>query len=126
MSEMDLTGYEASAASVLVPLVDAALADWDCEETGPGLWIWRSWGERHQVVAVNALPDRILVPAHLWPEKVGPTLLGGDVGGLFASATLRHCSDASEMREALRVVAVLVPDLEPATWSEKPLTWSPA
>ncbi|MER7002225.1 hypothetical protein ABT297_04140 [Dactylosporangium sp. NPDC000555] len=118
MSEMNLTGYEGTAASTLVRIVDAALGDWDRAEAGPGLWVWRSeWDERCQVVAVNALADRVFVPVEGWPAKVGPTLLGGDKYGLFASATVPHVSDASEMREAIAVVAVLVPDLEPATWS---------
>jgi hypothetical protein len=115
---MDLTGYEGTAASTLVRIVDDALGDWDRAVTGPGLWVWRSeWEERRQVVAVNALEDRVVVPVDGWPSKVGPTLLGGDDGGLFATATLPDCTDGGEIREALRVVGVLVPDLEPATWS---------
>jgi hypothetical protein len=115
---MDLTGYEGTAASTLVRLVDDALGDWDRTVTGPGLWVWRSeWEERRQVVAVNALEDRVVVPVDGWPSKVGPTLLGGDDSGLFATATLPNCTDGGEIREALRVVGVLVPDLEPATWS---------
>ena len=118
--EMDLTGYpEVTAAASLVRIVDEVLGDWERVETGPGLWVWRWDMGRALVVAVNALTDRVLVPAALWPAQVGPTLLGGDEGRLFASVTLPHVSDRHEMREALRVVAVLVPDLEPATWEVK-------
>lgn len=121
MSGMDLTGYSpATLAHDLVTLVDDALGDWDRTVTGPGLWVWRSyWEDRHQVVAVNALEDRVVVPVEGWPTKVGPTLLGGDANGLFASATLPNVADRTQIREAIRVVAVLVPDLEPATWSPR-------
>lgn len=115
MAEMDLTGYEATAASGLVRLIDKALPDWEHTETGPGLWVWRYEDEdndRGRVVVVNALEDRLLVPTHIWPAKVGPTVLAGVEGDVFASVTLPNCSDSSDMREALRVVAVLVPDLD--------------
>lgn len=118
MSDMDLTGYETTTAADLVRVIDGALGDWDRTTTGPGLWVWQyATDDLTQVVAVNALPDRILTPTGMWPEQVGPTVLGGVEGELFASATLPHVSDRSDLMEALRVVAVLVPDLEPATWS---------
>lgn len=118
--EMDLAGYEASAAADLVRIIDDALGDWDREDTGPGLWVWRFATDDHaQVVAVNALPDRVLVPTRLWPEEVGPTLLAGIEGGLYASVTLPLVSDRHDKREALRIVAVLVADLDPATWEVK-------
>lgn len=111
MAEMDLTGYEATRASDLVRVIDRALPDWERAETGPGMWVWRQVYEDEQpwVVVVNALPDRILVPTHVWPAKVGPTLLVGIEGDVFASVTFPDCSDNSEMRKALRVVAVLIP-----------------
>lgn len=112
---MDLTGYEVTAAAELVRFVDERLTGWERSERGPGLWVWRTEvDDWRPVVAVNALPDRILVPTHLWAKQVGPTLLAGTEGGAFASATLSHMSDLSEMRQALRVAAVLVSELDPA------------
>ncbi len=110
---MDLTGFETKAAATLVRLVDSALLGWTPLYTGPGLWTWENPAE-NQVVVVNALPDRILVPTDLWPPKVGPTLLGGTPGGLFASATLPDCCDICDIREAIRVVSTLVEDLSTA------------
>lgn len=117
MGDLDFTGYETSAAAALVEHIDACLGDWDRRDLGPGLWSWYSaFDDREQVVAVNALPDRVLVPVHGWPAQMGPTVLGGDANGLFASATLPHVSDRFERRQALAVVAQLVPDLAPAAW----------
>ena len=117
MADLDFTGYETSAAVTLVQHIDACLGDWDRRDLGPGLWSWYSaFDGREQVVAVNALEDRVLVPVHGWPAKVGPTVLGGDVNGLFASATLPDCSDRSERALAIAAVAEVVPDLAPAAW----------
>ncbi len=110
---MDLTGFESAPAAILVRFVDSALIGWTPTSTGPGLWTWENPTE-DQVVVVNALPDRILVPTSLWPPKVGPTLLGGTRRGLFAAATLPDCCDMSEIREAVRVVSTLVEDLRTA------------
>lgn len=117
VGDLDFTGYETSAAVALVQHIDACLGDWDRRDLGPGLWSWYSaFDDREQVVAVNALPDRVVVPVFGWPAKMGPTILGGDLNGLFASATLPGCSDRSERQMAIAAVARLVPDLDPAAW----------
>lgn len=117
MTDLDFTGYEASAAATLVRHIDACLGDWERRDLGPGLWSWYSaFDDREQVVAVNALTDRILVPVHGWPAQVGPTILGGDVNGLFVSSTLPHCSGRDQRQLAVVAVAQVVPDLQPAAW----------
>lgn len=117
MTDLDFAGYETSAAADLVRHIDACLADWDRRDLGPGLWSWHSaFDGREQVVAVNALADRILVPVHGWPAQVGPTILGGDVNGLFVSSTLPHCSGRDQRQLAVAAVAQVVPDLVPAAW----------
>ena len=107
--------WEATAASVLVRMIDYRLPDgWVRHSDGPGLWRWQL-GEGDEepgfVVVVNAREDRILVPTHLWPAKVGPTVLAGTVNDTFASVTLPNMSDLSDARGALWVLSRVVPAL---------------
>jgi hypothetical protein len=107
-------GYEASAASVLVRMISERLsADWVVHHDGPGMWRWQldREGEPSLVVAINAREDRVLVPMHGWPAKVGPTVMAGKVNDTFASVTLPNMSDYSDARGALWILARVVPAL---------------
>lgn len=111
----DLTGWEATAAADLVRLIEARLPDvWIRHEDTPGQWTWELDDEDntgHWVVVVNGLPDRILVPVHGWPAKVGPTVLAGTWHDTFVSVTLPNMTDRSDLRNALRVLSQVVPAL---------------
>lgn len=109
-------GFEASAAKRLVEMIDARLdLDWTRHQDGPGLWRWEfddpDYGDRKPLVAVNGRHGRILVPAHYWPARVGPTLMVGRFGDTFASVTLPEVSDAHDAEDALRLLWPLVPGL---------------
>jgi hypothetical protein len=114
--EWSFEGFEASAAQRLVLLIDSRLdGEWTRYDDGPGLWRWQfddeDYGDRPPLVAVNGCSDRILVPAHFWPAKVGPTVMVGRFGDVFASVTLPHVSDGYDAEDALRLLWPLVPGL---------------
>jgi hypothetical protein len=106
--------WQGTTASVLVQMVDDRLgAEWVHYYDGPGMWRWQldREGESSLVVAINAREDRVLVPAHGWPAKVGPTVLAGKANDTFASVTLPNISDYSDARGALWVLSRVIPAL---------------
>jgi hypothetical protein len=111
MFEVDAQ-WAGSAAWTCVRMVDARLpAEWRRHNDGPGMWRWQLDGEPSLVVAVNGRDDRVLVPAHGWPAKVGPTVLAGRLNDTIASVTLPNISDYSDARGALWVLSRVVPAL---------------
>lgn len=111
----DLTGWEATAAADLVRLIEARLPEeWTPFQDGPGMWPrWEliDGDVGRLIVAVNGREDRVLVPVHAWPAKVGPTVMAARWGDQFVSVTLPAMSDRSDMRGALDILAHVVPAL---------------
>lgn len=113
MIEFDLK-WGATAAATLVRMIDERLpVEWQRHDDGPGMWRWQIGPDDGPalVVVVNGREDRVLVPAHGWPAKVGPTVLAGRLNDTFASVTLPDMSDYSDARGALWVLARVVPEL---------------
>lgn len=113
----DLTGWEATAAAILVSRIDNLLpASWTRHDDGPGMWRWERTDEDDNgwIVAVNGRDDRVLVPAHGWPARVGPTVMAARRGDPFVSVTLPHVSDSSNSWWALAILAHVVTELSDA------------
>jgi hypothetical protein len=113
----DFTGYEAAAGRDLVDQVDAELdGRWRRIHDGPGMWSWTLAAvdddDRQTLwITVNARPDRVLVPAHGWPDRMGPTILAGRMCGPLVSVTLPSLSDRTERQHALTVIGRYVTEL---------------